>query len=156
MSRSMASSAKSSSFDLQENADYCRLDLQKCRGVDWNDLRYILTIARAGTLAASARRLGVNQTTVARRLSAAEAALGARLFERIDGALHPTRAGQVAIARAAKVEQEVHDLEQGIGRSDADAAGLIRISAVPILVNRLLIPALPALCASTQGFGSNS
>jgi DNA-binding transcriptional LysR family regulator len=115
--------------------------------MDWNDLRYILTIARAGTLAAAARRLGVNQTTVARRLAAAEAALGARLFERVEGVLHPTRAGQAAIVRAAGVEQEVHDLELGIGRSDADAAGLVRVTAVPVLVNRLLIPALPALRA---------
>ena len=113
--------------------------------MDWNDLRYILTIARAGTLAGAARRLGVNQTTVARRLSAAEAALGARLFERIDGALHPTRSGQAAIAGAADVEQEVLGLERGIGRSDVDAAGLVRVTAVPVLVNRLLIPALPAL-----------
>ena len=115
--------------------------------MDWNDLRYVLAIARAGTLAAAARRLGVNQTTVARRLSAAEAALGARLFERIDGALHPTSSGQAAIARAADVEQEVLGLERGIGRSDAEVAGTVRVTAVPVLVNRLLIPALPALGA---------
>lgn len=119
--------------------------------MDWNDLRYILTIARAGTLAAAARRLGVNQTTVARRLAAAEAALGVRLFERVDGALHPTKPGQTAIARAAQVEQEVHGLEHGIGGGDADAAGLVRLTAVPLLVNRLLIPALPAFCAKHPG-----
>jgi len=115
--------------------------------MEWSDLRYVLTIARAGTLAAAARRLGVNQTTAARRLAAAEAALKARLFERRDGVLHPTRAGEAAIARAAQVEQEVRALEQGIGGADAAAAGTVRVTAVPILANRLLIPAVPRLFA---------
>jgi DNA-binding transcriptional LysR family regulator len=115
--------------------------------MEWSDLRYILIIARAGTLTAAARRLGVNQTTAARRLAAAEAALGARLFERRDGVLHPTRAGEAAIARAAQVEQEVLALERGIGGADAVAAGTVRLTAVPILANRLLIRAVPGLLA---------
>jgi DNA-binding transcriptional LysR family regulator len=114
----------------------------------WNDLRYVLTISRAGTLAAAARRLGVNQTTVARRLAAAEAALGTRLFDRIDGVLHPTKAGRTAIGRAAQMEQEVRSLEQGVGGSDAAAAGTVRITAVPMLVNRLLVPALSPFFAT--------
>lgn len=116
--------------------------------MEWGDLRYVLMVARAGTLAAAARRLGVNQTTVARRLAAAEAALGARLFERKDGVLYPSKAGEAAVARAAQVEQEFESLKHGIGRTDALPAGLVRLTAVPILVNRLLIPALPKLYAA--------
>jgi len=115
--------------------------------MDWSDLRYVLTVARAGTLAAAARRLGVNQTTVARRIAAAETVLAARLFERRDGTLHPTKAGEAAIARAAQVEQEVLALERGIGDADAASAGTVRLTAVPILANRLLIPAVPRLFA---------
>ena len=109
----------------------------KMQAMEWSDLRYVLAIARAGTLAAAARRLGVNQTTAARRLAAAEAELGARLFDRADGVLRPTRAGEAAIARAARMEREVEALEQGIGDADAAAAGLVRLTAVPILANRL-------------------
>lgn len=115
--------------------------------MEWSDLRYVLTVARAGTLAAAARRLGVNQTTAARRLKAAEAALGARLFERRDGVLRPTKAGEAAVARAAQVEEEVRVLERGIGGADAAVAGTVRFTAVPILANRLLIPAAPTLLA---------
>lgn len=132
---------------LQENDDICHLNLQNCSPMDWNDLRYVLTVARAGTLAAAARRLNVNQTTVTRRLAAAETALGARLFERVDGALHPTKAGEAAISRAAKVEEEVLALTAGIDGADTAPAGIVRLTAVPILVNRLLIPALPSLYA---------
>jgi DNA-binding transcriptional LysR family regulator len=115
--------------------------------MEWGDLRYLLAIARAGTSAAAARRLGVNQTTVARRLAAAERAWRPQLFERRDGVLHPTRAGEAALARAAQVEQEVLALERGIGGADAVAAGVVRVTAVPILANRLLIPAVPRLAA---------
>lgn len=115
------------------------------QGMDWNDLRYVLTIFRAGTLAAAARRLGVNQTTVARRLAAAEAALGTRLFDRLEGTLRPTASGQKAVNRAARIEQDVDTLDHGIGGADADAAGLVRLTAVPVLANRLVIPALPQL-----------
>jgi DNA-binding transcriptional LysR family regulator len=115
------------------------------QAMEWSDLRYVLAVARAGTLAAAARRLRVNQTTVARRLAAAERVLRARLFERKDGLLHPTRAGEAAIARAARVEQEVIALERGIGGADAVVAGSVRVTAVPILANRLLIPAMPGL-----------
>jgi DNA-binding transcriptional LysR family regulator len=115
--------------------------------MEWSDLRYVLTVGRAGTLAAAARRLGVNQTTVARRLAAAEAALRARLFVRRDGILHPTRAGEATIARAAQVEQEFLALNRGVGGTDAVAAGIVRLTAVPILANRVLIPALPGFFA---------
>ncbi len=118
------------------------------QAMEWSDLRYVLTAARAGTLAAAARRLGVNQTTVARRIAAAESSLGTRLFERADGVLRPTRAGEAAIARAAQVEREVDALEHGVGGSDTTVAGLVRATSVPILANRLLLPALPRLYAA--------
>jgi len=112
--------------------------------MNWDDLRYLLALARAGTLAAASRRLGVDQTTVARRLAAAEAALGARLFERVDGVLHPTMAGEAALARAAQVEAQIDALESSIGGDDTAPAGLVRLTAVPILINRLIVPALPS------------
>ena len=83
-----------------------------------------------------ARRLAVNQTTVARRLAALEAALGARLFERADGLLRPTKAGELELVRTAEVEQEVGALEQGIAGADREPAGLVRVTAVPIQIGR--------------------
>src|SRR5262249_54439298 len=118
------------------------------QAMDWHDLHYILAVSRAGTLSAAARRLAVNQTTVARRLAAAGHALGTRLFVRVAGALRPTRAGEAAIACAARVEQDVLALERGERGGDAALAGSVRLTAVPVLINRLLAPALPAFLAS--------
>ncbi len=118
--------------------------LQKSRELDWDDLRYLLLIGRGGNLSAAARRAGVNQTTVARRLAAAETALGARLFDRIEGGFHPTAAGVVALAHAERVERELGELRREIGGVDLAAAGTVRVTAVPILVNHLLVPGLAA------------
>lgn len=117
--------------------------------LNWNDLRHLLAVARAGTLTTAARSLGVDATTVARRLKAAEAALRSRLFERMaDGVLRPTQAGEAAIARAERVEQLVHELRETAAGADAAVAGTVRLTSVPMLINRLLIPALPGLRAA--------
>jgi molybdenum-dependent DNA-binding transcriptional regulator ModE len=47
-------------------------------GLDWSDLRYALAIGQGGSLAAAARQLGVNHTTVLRRLDALESRLGVK------------------------------------------------------------------------------
>jgi DNA-binding transcriptional LysR family regulator len=111
--------------------------------MDWNDLRYVLAIARGGTLSAAARQLGVNQTTVARRLAAAEASLGTRLFVRTDGAHRPTVAGEAAIAHGEQVERAFDAFERNVTGSDAVPSGTVRVTSVPVVVNRLLVPALP-------------
>jgi len=113
--------------------------------LNWNDLRYVLAAGRTGTLAAAARRLGVNETTVARRIAEAERRLGARLFDRARGGVTPTDAGSVVIAGAEQVELQVQSVESAVSGVDREAAGTTRVTSVPILVNRVLAPALPAL-----------
>jgi DNA-binding transcriptional LysR family regulator len=69
--------------------------------INWNDSRYVLAVGRAGTLSGAARALGVNETTVGRRLAAIEGALGVHLFEKVQGGkLPPTEAGTRAISQS--------------------------------------------------------
>ncbi len=53
--------------------------------LNWNDLRYVLAVARSNSLAAASRLLDVNESTVRRRIKRAEQKLGAMLFERVSG-----------------------------------------------------------------------
>lgn len=53
---------------------------QRNRGMDWNNLRYFLELSRAGRLTTAARRLGVDHTTVSRRIQTLEKNLGVQLF----------------------------------------------------------------------------
>ena len=115
------------------------------QALDWNDLRYVLVVSRLRRLAPAARQIGVDETTVARRLAHVERALGARLFERIDGMLLPTDMGQIVARQAEHVESTVDQIGHATSGADAKVAGVVRITAVPMVLNRLLVSALPAL-----------
>ena len=108
--------------------------------INWNDLRVALAICREGTLGGAGRVLGVDQTTVTRRLTSLETGLDARLFERRDGRLVPTLAGEEVIARAEKAEVELAALERDVAGRDAKPGGQVRLTAVPTISNRLLAP----------------
>ena len=119
--------------------------------INWNDLHYVLAIYRGGSLSAAARVLGVNQSTVSRRLAAAEGALGSQLFERTGSTLRPTDAGKSVVEYAERVERELLSLEQHISGADQRAQGVVRVTSVPTLINRLLIPRLPSLLQRCPG-----
>lgn len=113
--------------------------------LDWNDLRYILCLSRVGRIAGAARKLRVNETTVARRIARAERLLGVRLFERNSGILTPTDSGQIVINRAERIELNVDAVKDSVRNADNIAVGKVRVTAMPLVLNHILIPALPAL-----------
>lgn len=112
---------------------------------DWDGLKTALAVARAGSLAGAARALGVNETTVARRIARLEAALGARLFERDEGRVAATPEGAAVAAEAARMELAAEAAADAAAGADETPAGLVRVTAAPVIVQRLLIPRLAAL-----------
>jgi DNA-binding transcriptional LysR family regulator len=118
------------------------------KDLDWNDLRYILYASRTGRIASTAQMLGVNETTVARRIANVERLLGARLFERNAGVLAPTDSGQLVISRAERIELDVDAVKNIVANADSVAVGKVRVTAMPMVLNHILIPALPALLQS--------
>jgi len=119
--------------------------------LDWNDVRYALVIARGASLASAARTLGVDQTTVARRLRVLEAQLGTPLFERLKGRMTPTAAGAMLVERGLRIEQEIAALRHLTADQQAQVQGVIRITAVDTIVTHYLAPQLAALRARHPG-----
>jgi DNA-binding transcriptional LysR family regulator len=114
--------------------------------LNWNDLRYVLAISRGRTLAAAARLLGVDDTTVARRLVAVQEAIGARLYQRLaDGTLQLTTSGERAARHAERMEREICALDGALTGADDVVSGTVRITSVPIIVNHILVPAAQIL-----------
>lgn len=112
----------------------------------WNDLRYVLAVSRGRTLAAAARLLGVDDTTVARRLSVMEESIGVRLYQRLaDGTLRLTSSGERAALHAERIEREIDLLAIGLAGADDIVAGKVRITSVPIIINHVLVPAVQGL-----------
>lgn len=97
---------------------------------DWNELRLVLAIQRAGSLTAAAKALGVDHSTAFRRLNAIEANLGARLFERLPGGTYQaTSAGQRMSAAAERMEDEALALDRDITGRDHRLSGRLRITS---------------------------
>ena len=119
--------------------------------MNWNDLKIVLAIARGGSLAAAARTLGINQTTVSRRLTGLEERLGAALFLRSRSSFHPTEAGEALIARAERMESEALALLDELGASAKRPQGPVRISTMAWIFNHLIVPVLPEFCRRQPG-----
>jgi DNA-binding transcriptional LysR family regulator len=113
---------------------------------NWNDLRDLLAIKRGATITAAARLLSVDDTTVSRRLAALQVASGSTLFSRQpDGRLRLTASGD-AIAQCAEVmERQVEVANESLGAGHGQYAGSVKLTSVPIVANRLLVPAIGKL-----------
>lgn len=110
--------------------------------LDWTDLRYVMAVDRARTFTAAARALGVNQSTVTRRIAALQAALGARLVERRGGEHVLTPLGERLRPMLATMEEQALALERATHGLDARPAGTVRLTTTEMLAARLVAPAL--------------
>lgn len=119
--------------------------------IDWEQLKIVLTIARAGNLSQAARILGVNQTTVGRRLNALEQQLGVALFFRSRQVMIPTEHGKTVVIQAETMESAVHNAVEQLGKTKTDPAGLIRFVAMPWICNYLIAPNLGSFFARYPG-----
>jgi DNA-binding transcriptional LysR family regulator len=112
---------------------------------DWDDLKYFLALHDAGSLSGAARAVGVEHTTVARRIDALEAALAVRLFDRLPKGWSPTAAGKDLLPHARGMEDSLHGLMRAAS-GNAPLGGTVCVSAPPALASYVLAPRLkPAL-----------
>lgn len=106
---------------------------------------YFLEVHRRGSLSAAARQLGVDQTTVGRRLKALERDLGARLLRTTPRGIALTEAGRAILADAEHMDATVFAMRRKVGGRDAQVAGTLRVATTEPLASTFLIPRLPAL-----------
>ncbi|GLK79523.1 LysR family transcriptional regulator [Methylopila turkensis] len=119
--------------------------------MDWDHLRVFLAVARKGQLLGAARALGLNHTTVARRLDALEADMGATLFERRPSGSALTPAGERLVPVAERMETELLQLASSMRAGEAEVAGPVRIGAPDGLGNLLLAAELGAFAERHPG-----
>ncbi len=110
--------------------------------INWQDLRYLMEIVRGGTLTAAARKLGVNQTTVSRRITALEEALNAPLFDRSSNGWFITPVGESVMRSVETIADEVHNISRLVQIDRQELNGKLRITAPDICIQGLLMPGL--------------
>jgi len=117
--------------------------------LDWDDLRFFLQLCRAGSRAAAARRLRVDETTVTRRLERLQRELGAPLIERTPGRIALTEVGEMVRASAEQMEEPA--LAVARRSADPQLSGRVRIAAPELLGQYFVLQALQAVRARHPG-----
>src|SRR5262245_2254938 len=97
--------------------------------MNWDDLRFVSSVARHGSLLRASEELRVEHTTVGRRVDAAERSLGAKLFTRGTSGLLLTRDGERLLEPLKQVEDAVSALERRASAHQGELTGTVRITA---------------------------
>lgn len=108
----------------------------------WDDLKTILSLVRHGSLAGAAAELGVNYTTVSRRITRAEEALGQVLFERLADGYRPTEQARLIADHAERMEGETDAMMRQIHGLDQRLTGQLVVTAPQLLIVHVLAPLL--------------
>ncbi|HXW19035.1 MAG TPA: LysR family transcriptional regulator [Roseiarcus sp.] len=110
--------------------------------LNWDEFRLVKAIADSRSLVGAAETLGLNHSTVFRRLGAIETTLGAPLFERSRAGYQPTAAGEEMVALATSMSESIVDFERRVAGRDVKPTGELRVTTVDSLAVYLLAPML--------------
>lgn len=107
------------------------------QNLEWADMPYLLSVCEAGSLAGAARMLGVNHSTVFRRIEAVEKRLGVRLFERLARGYVMTPAGERFYERAIQLCEGMDEIERDLGGQDLRLEGPLTVTTTDSLLHCL-------------------
>ena len=109
---------------------------------NWNDLKFFLAVARQQSTIAAGKTLGVNQSTVHRRLVELEKRLQRKLVTREPAGYRLTDYAKELLPYAERIESEVKDFERHVKDKTLDLTGVIRVTCPEPIVSRLTKSAL--------------
>ena len=98
--------------------------------LNWDEFRLVQAIAESHSLVGAAESLGLNHSTVFRRLATLEAGVGVRLFERSRSGYQPTAAGEEMIEVATRMSDAIMEFERRVAGRDVKPTGLLRLTAL--------------------------
>ena len=112
------------------------------KNLNWDDLKIILAICRAGSLSGAARVLGSSHSTVFRQINGIEKNFSTRFFHRLPNGYEMTEAGEAALSVATRIEEEIHGLSRELQGKDLRLQGKIKLTAPEGISHYILSPLL--------------
>ena len=109
---------------------------------DWDDLRFFLAVAQTGSVTAASEKLGVNQSTVSRRINGFEQQMNVRLFERFTTGYELTPEGEELMHRVQRIEEETYAIERHVLGRNVELSGPVRVTCSLVIARYFLIPLL--------------
>ncbi len=110
--------------------------------IDWSDVQVFLEVSRAGSFSDAALALGVNQSTVSRRVAQLEEQLGFPLYFRGPRGLTPTQNAARMLPHAEKAEAALLAFARASSDAGPDAKGCVRLATVEEIATHLIAPAM--------------
>lgn len=110
--------------------------------INWDNLRYVLVVANKGSIAAAARELDVNRSTVLRRIDTFQKNLNCRIFDRSDSGYVLTPEAEKMIDAAREVESTLFDMQRQIAGHELKLEGELRVTTTDTFMLSLLGPPL--------------
>lgn len=115
---------------------------------NWDDLRFVLATARHGSTSVAAEVLGVNESTVARRLARAERAFDTTLFARRAGRLEATDRAADVLDQLRSIDASIERIRHTLTGADDVMSGVVRVTSAALIVNHALLPHLDSLATA--------
>ena len=119
--------------------------------MDWDDVRFFLAVKRNGTVSAAGKALGVNHTTVSRRLAVLEKQLRTRLFDRTPEGYQLTQVGEDMLELAIQMEETANAIDRKAAGRDADLQGKLVVTMPYDVANNLVMPGFGEFLQSYPG-----
>ncbi|GAB2664740.1 LysR family transcriptional regulator [Arenimonas aestuarii] len=110
--------------------------------LQWSDLQFFLAVCEKGSVGAAAKALGVNHSTVLRRLGSLERSLAVRLFDRLPTGYALTSHGQALAADVAQLAEQVDAAERRVTGANLQLSGTLRLTAPEALLQTLMLAPL--------------
>ena len=108
--------------------------------MNWDDLRLFLAVARTGSISGAAKQLGVQHSTISRRIRQFEEKLGTRLLERKTGRYELTQAGENVKDASSRIEREVIGVDGTLLGQDTQQVGPLKVAALNNMASTVLMP----------------
>src|SRR5919112_513492 len=139
---------------ISKAATLSGMSRNRCAGIpipmadfDWNDVRAFLAVARSGRLTAAASRLGVDHSTLSRRIAALEHSLRTKLFDRSPSGYTLTDYGRRLMPIGEEMERLAIGAGEAVGGSSTSVTGIVRIGSPEGFGSYFLAPRIAGLKA---------
>ncbi|CCN35078.1 putative Bacterial regulatory protein, LysR [Vibrio nigripulchritudo SO65] len=113
--------------------------------MDWNSLKTLTYVSQNGSITSAAKALGVNYTTVLRRIESLEKEIGGKLFERGSKGYKPTPLAEEVLALAFSMQESAEKIERHIVGKEFLPKGIVKITAPFNITNHYLPPVLASI-----------
>ena len=110
--------------------------------INWDDLRYFVEVVRSGNVTEAGLQLGVNQSTVSRRIASLESDLGKSLFDRTAKGWVITPAGEKIVTLAEEMAFQANAIHRKIESDCEDVSGLIKVTVSDVCAKRFVMPVI--------------